>query len=71
MTDRFDVELDYDVRVPLRDGAYLLGNVYRPAVGGPWPAILTYIPYLKDGWGGRGMMDPFQRYFGHRLVRGR
>jgi predicted acyl esterase len=54
VSTHLDVELEYDVRVPLRDGAYLLGNLYRPTTGGPYPALLTYIPYLKDGWGGKG-----------------
>ncbi|MBV9577087.1 MAG: hypothetical protein JO057_00705, partial [Chloroflexi bacterium] len=28
------------VRVPMRDGACIVVDIHRPAVGGPYPAIL-------------------------------
>ncbi len=61
------VEVTCDVRVPMPDGVLLAGNLYRPAsAAGQLPAILTYIPYLKDGFGGLGGMDPYQRHFASR-----
>lgn len=60
------VRVTYDVRVPMSDGVRLAGNLYRPDAPGPFPAILTYIPYLKDGFGGLGGMDPYQRHFASR-----
>ena len=60
------VRVTHDVRVPMSDGVRLSGNLYRPDGPGPFPAILTYIPYLKDGFGGLGGMDPYQRHFASR-----
>lgn len=33
----------------MRDGTKLAANVYKPAGTGPWPAVMTRTPYLKDG----------------------
>lgn len=66
---RYDVELTYDVRVPMPDGVDLLGNLYRPAgddAPSACPAILTLIPYQKDGRGGLGMLDAYHRHFAAR-----
>ncbi len=41
------VVVDYDVPVPMRDGAVLLADVYRPDGPGPWPALLQRTPYDK------------------------
>lgn len=59
----------HDVAVPLADGTTLSGNLLLPAPladGGRYPAILTFIPYLKDGWGGRGRLEGIQRHFAAR-----
>lgn len=45
---RFPVALDKDVAVPMRDGAALRANVYRPDAGGRFPVIMTLGPYGKD-----------------------
>ncbi len=42
-----DVEIDFDVPVPMRDGTILRADVYRPAGTGPWPVLLQRIPYGK------------------------
>ena len=65
-TDPLEVKVKYDVRVPMSDGVTLAGNLYLPDADGPFPAILTYIPYLKDGFGGLGGMDGYQRQFASR-----
>jgi predicted acyl esterase len=46
-----DVRIEYDLRIPLRDGTRLAANLYRPAAPGRYPALLQYTPYLKDGMG--------------------
>ncbi|WP_293375111.1 CocE/NonD family hydrolase [Phenylobacterium sp.] len=33
----------------MRDGTKLAANVFKPAGAGPWPAVMTRTPYLKDG----------------------
>lgn len=50
-----DVEVRWDVRIPVRDGLELSANLWfpRPAAGDPaarCPVILEMIPYGKDNW---------------------
>ena len=40
--------LDKDVAVPMRDGAVLRANVFRPGGGGRFPVLMTLGPYGKD-----------------------
>ena len=49
---RFQPSVDWDVRIPARDGIELSANIWRPAgdAAGPVPAILEMIPYGKDNW---------------------
>lgn len=42
------MRLDKDVAIPMRDGAALCANVYRPAAEGRFPVIMTLGPYGKD-----------------------
>ena len=37
-----------NIMVPTRDGTKLAMDIHVPAGRGPWPVILTYIPYRKD-----------------------
>jgi predicted acyl esterase len=46
---RCDIVLDQDVAVPLRTGAVLRADVFRPAGEEPVPVILVYTPYCKRG----------------------
>ncbi len=39
------IQIDYDVRVPMRDGATLSADIYRPKDGRPAPVILVRTPY--------------------------
>jgi predicted acyl esterase len=41
------IERVTDVRIPVRDGSYLLADVFRPATGEPQPAILRMSVYGK------------------------
>ena len=40
--------LDKDLAVPMRDGASLHANVFRPAAPGRFPVLMTLGPYGKD-----------------------
>ena len=40
--------LDKDVGVPMRDGAVLRANVFRPEADGKFPVLMTLGPYGKD-----------------------
>jgi predicted acyl esterase len=35
-----DVEIKFDVPVPMRDGTILRADVYRPSGRGPWPVLV-------------------------------
>ena len=50
----------------MRDGVRLSANLYLPEGAGPVPAILQYTPYVKDGHGGRGLIEVGQRRFARR-----
>ena len=51
----YDVEIEHDVRIPVRDGLRLSANLFRPVAPDDahherFPAILEMIPYRKDDW---------------------
>ena len=46
-----DVIYERDVAVELRDGTTIYTDVFRPAAGGPVPAIIAWSPYGKNGCG--------------------
>ena len=48
MTAKPRMALDKDVAVPMRDGASLRANVFRPDMRGKFPVIMTLGPYGKD-----------------------
>lgn len=52
--------VDYDVPAKMRDGVTLRANIFRPAGEGPWPVLLTRLPYGKDLPLGSAVMDPVQ-----------
>lgn len=64
--DTQDITILRDVMIPLRDGTHLGANVYLPTDGRPVPALVQYTPYLKDGLGGRGIVDVIQRRLARR-----
>ncbi len=43
------IRIDFGVRIPMRDGVALVGDVYRPAAPGRYPVILTRTPYNRNG----------------------
>jgi predicted acyl esterase len=42
------LKLDKDVHIPMRDGAYVVADVFRPDTDGRFPIIMTMGPYSKD-----------------------
>ena len=51
------VLFERDVALPMRDGARLYADVYRPASGAPVPAIVTWAPYGKQSG------EQYERFF--------
>ncbi len=52
--------VEFDVPARMRDGVTLRANVYRPAEDGPWPTLMTRLPYGKDLPMVAGRLDPVQ-----------
>ena len=46
-----EIVVEKDVMVAMRDGVELATDVYRPAVGGPFPTLVERIPYNKEIYG--------------------
>lgn len=44
-----EIVVDRDVAVTLRDGTVIYTDVFRPAGGGPLPALVAWAPYGKQG----------------------
>src|SRR5215469_14464291 len=44
----YGIAVEKDVDVPMRDGARLKADVFRPDDAGTFPAILNLGPYQKD-----------------------
>jgi hypothetical protein len=45
------ITVEFNVRIPMRDGTALSANIYRPSGPGPFPAVLVRTPYLDLGTG--------------------
>lgn len=56
----YQVQTEFDVPVPMRDGVILRANVYRPLGDGPFPVLLTRLPYGKDLPIGSAALPPVQ-----------
>lgn len=54
------VTIQYDVPVPMRDGAVLRADIYSPVGNGPWPVIVARTPYDKGDVSGLSFLDPWQ-----------
>lgn len=48
MAERYAIQIEQDVGVPMRDGAILRANVFRPEADGRFPVLMTFGPYGKD-----------------------
>jgi len=45
---RYDLAIEKDLEIPLRDGARLKADVFRPKSGGRFPVIINLGAYQKD-----------------------
>jgi putative CocE/NonD family hydrolase len=45
---RYEVQIETNVGVPMRDGIKLLTNIYRPKVDAKFPVIVIRTPYKKE-----------------------
>jgi putative CocE/NonD family hydrolase len=43
-----EIQIEFDVPAEMRDGTVLRADVYRPGGTGPWPVLLTRLPYGKQ-----------------------
>ena len=41
----FEVEIEHQVPVPMRDGTILRADVYRPAASGRFPVVVERVAY--------------------------
>ena len=48
MTGQYEMLLEQNADVLVRDGAILHANVYRPNANGRFPVLMTFGPYGKD-----------------------
>jgi uncharacterized protein len=64
-----DVTVEHNVAATMRDGTVLRADVYRPSAGGPWPVLLTRLPYGKHLPGMlRNLIDPLGMSRGGYIV---
>src|SRR5580693_3944432 len=45
LADSYQIVLDRDVKVPMRDGVILKADIYRPQADGKFPVLLVRTPY--------------------------
>jgi len=45
----YDIQVQADVKIPMRDGIRLSANIFRPKADGRFPTILSRTPYGKGG----------------------
>lgn len=48
MQENFAVNMQLDVRVPMRDNVELSADIYLPTAGGPFPTVLMRTPYSNN-----------------------
>lgn len=61
-----DVVVKRNLLIPMSDGVQLAADLFLPAGEGKWPALLNYLPYHKDGRGGRLAVEGFNRHMAKR-----
>ncbi len=45
---RYEIKLEYDVKIPMRDGVLLSADIWRPRAEGKFPVILMHMPYNNN-----------------------
>ncbi|MFJ8539340.1 CocE/NonD family hydrolase [Streptomyces sp. NPDC093591] len=53
-----EIQIEFDVPAEMRDGTVLRADVYRPGGPGPWPVLLSRLPYGKQTPMMTSMLDP-------------
>ncbi|MFD3501906.1 CocE/NonD family hydrolase [Streptomyces sp. NPDC058676] len=53
-----EIQIEFDVPAEMRDGTVLRADVYRPGGTGPWPVLLSRLPYGKQSPLLAMMLDP-------------
>ena len=48
MANSYEMVVDTDIGIPMRDGAVLRANFYHPKADGKFPVLMTFGPYGKD-----------------------
>ncbi|HXR86994.1 MAG TPA: CocE/NonD family hydrolase, partial [Stellaceae bacterium] len=48
MADKYEMVVEQDIAIPMRDGAVLRANFYHPKADGKFPVLMTFGPYGKD-----------------------
>lgn len=56
-----EVNIEFDVPAKMRDGTVLRADVYRPGTDGPWPVLLSRLPYGKNQPATLSFVDPVSR----------
>ena len=47
---KYNIKVSKNVLIPMRDGVNLAADVYLPDAPDKFPAVMTYLPYQKDGF---------------------
>jgi uncharacterized protein len=53
-----EIRIEFDVPAEMRDGTVLRADVYRPGGSGPWPVLLSRLPYGKQMPLAIAVLDP-------------
>ncbi len=53
-----EIQVEFDVPAEMRDGTVLRADVYRPGGTGPWPVLLSRLPYGKQMPLAVAVLDP-------------
>ena len=62
---RSEIVIERNLLIPMKDGASLSADLYRPAGGGKFPALMSFYPYHKDDMIGASF-ETSRRYFAQR-----
>ncbi len=57
--EKYQIRMVRNLFIPMRDGATLAADLYRPDADGAFPALLSFYPYHKDDL--IGAMNEFPR----------
>ena len=48
MPTNYEVDMQLDVKIPMRDGVSLSADIYRPNASGKFPTVLMRTPYSNN-----------------------